>query len=467
MQKTPLDTNISGSDWPDFVARDAAGQQAFVVRTGGQVGFRGGKRAATGFGGVDKLVGTWDLDGDGVPDVLARDKKSGVTTFFKGDGAGKVTAIHTTKKFKALVQMVGVGDFDGDGRNDLVGKKAGKKKLLLYRGQGNGRFKTARLVTEPWTYGLVAAAGDANGDGKRDLYARDKDGKLWLLRGDGTGKLKKNALKMPGRWSGFDVIAGFGDLTNDGKPDLLVRSKTTKRTFVYPAKGRSGFGQRFGGWSRFTGIRALVPGGELNGPGVDLMGVNAKGFLVAFANRQGKGIEAVVPTGATFDDTNLVLTVGDFNRDGRKDVLTRSASTGDLYLRAGNGADGFAAPVLAGAGFGSVSDLRAVGDVTGDGVPDLAGTPSGGSARVYPGNGSGGFGTSYVAKGPKNLAREVASSKYDWLLPLGDIDGNGVKDVLVRARKSGTLWLLSGIKGGGFEERQYVASGFGGYDLAG
>ena len=192
-----------------------------------------------------------------------------------------------------------------------------------------------------------------------------------------------------------------------------------------------------------------MPGGELNGPGVDLMGVNAKGFLVAFANRQGKGIEAVVPTGSTFDDTNLVLTVGDFNRDGRKDVLTRSASTGDLHLRAGNGADGFAAPVLAGAGFGSVSDLRAVGDVTGDGVPDLAGTPSGGSARVYPGNGSGGFGTSYVAKGPKNLAREVASSKYDWLLPLGDIDGNGAKDVLVRARKSGTLWLLSGIKGGG------------------
>ena len=51
-------------------------------------------------------------------------------------------------------------------------------------------------------------------------------------------------------------------------------------------------------------------------------------------------LKSAPPT--TFADTAQVLTVGDFNRDGHKDVITRSTSTGDLLLRAGNGADGFA-----------------------------------------------------------------------------------------------------------------------------
>jgi hypothetical protein len=467
VKPTPLNTNISGSAWPDFVVRDKATQQAFVVRTGGQVGFKAGKRAASGFGGVDKLVGSWDLDGDGLADVLARDKKTGVTTFYKGNGAGTVTAGVSTKRFKDMTQLVGVGDFDGDGKNDLVGKKAKKQKLLLFRGKGNGLFKKTKVVANPWTYERVIAAGDANGDGNRDLYGRDADGRLWLLRGDGAGKLKTNALQMNGRWSNYSVLAGFGDLDNDGKPDLLARHKTTKRTFVYPGKGgRKGFGQRFGGWSKFAEMRQLMPAGELNGPGVDLVAVNPKGYLVQFANRQGRPLEAVVATGATFADTNLVLTVGDWNRDGNADVITRGTD-GNMYLRAGNGADGFGAPVLAGEGFGSIKSLRAVGDVTGDGNPDLAGKPAGASARIYPGNGSTGFGSSYPAKGPKNLARVVASDQYDWALPLGDINGDKRKDVLVRARKTGVLWLLPGLGDGTVDKRQYVASGFKNFDLAG
>ena len=467
VKPTPLNTNISGSAWPDFVARDKTTQQAFVVRTGGQVGFKGAKRAAGGFGGVDKLIGSWDLDSDGLADVLARDKKTGVTTFYKGDGAGHVTAVATTKRFKDMVQLVGVGDVDRDGKNDLVGKKAKKQKLLLFRGKGNGKFKKTKVVANPWTYKRVIAAGDVNRDGAADLYARDAAGKLWLFRGDGTGTLKKNAHKMNGSWSSYSVLAGFGDLDNDGKPDLLARHKKTKRTFVFPSKGgRKGFGQRFGGWSKFAAMRQLTPVGELNGPGVDLAAVNSKGYLVQFANRQGRPLEAVVPTGATFADTDLVLTVGDWNRDGNADVITRGTD-GNLYLRAGNGADGFGAPVLAGEGFGSIDNLRAVGDVTGDGNPDLAGKPAGASARIYPGNGGTGFGSSYPAKGPKDLARVVASDQYDWALPLGDVNGDKRKDVLVRARKTGVLWLLPGLKGGTFDKRQYVASGFKNFDLAG
>ncbi|HSA50575.1 MAG TPA: FG-GAP-like repeat-containing protein, partial [Yinghuangia sp.] len=467
---TPLDTNISGTEWPDFVVRDTATQQAFVVRTGGQVGFAGAKRAGTGFAGMDLVVGARDLDGDGVPDVLARDKKSGKTGFYKGDGAGKVSAVvRTTKRFKHHDLLVAVGDFDGDGRNDLVGRKADTGKLQLFRGNGRGGFKKTRLLAKTWKYELTTGVGDFDGDGHVDLLVRNKRNKLRLVPGKGAAELGSPA-RIRGKWGRYDVIAGLGDMTNDGVPDILVRAKKSGVSFVHPGNGRGGLGYSFGGFKMFAGFRFLSAGGSLAGGGSDLLARNAKGHLVVFKNRGGRGIEAVVPTGSVLSDSGLVMNVGDWNRDGHNDVMTRSASTGDLYLRTGNGADGFAAPVLAGTGFGTVADLRAVGDVTGDGVPDLTGTPAGGAATVYPGNGAAGFGAAVAARSagkvPPNLARSVDSGRYDWALPIGNVDGKARKDVLVRERSTGFLWLLPGIKGG-FDTRRFVAAGFGGYDLAG
>ena len=55
-------------------------------------------------------------------------------------------------------------------------------------------------------------------------------------------------------------------------------------------------------------------------------------------------------------------------------VLARNTA-GELYLHAGNGTGVLAAPTLLGGGWAGVAGLTAVGDVTGDGVPDLIGTP--------------------------------------------------------------------------------------------
>jgi uncharacterized protein with LGFP repeats len=463
---TPLDTDMSGSTWPDFVVRDQATQQAFVVRTGGQVGFRGPKRAAAGFDKMDMVVATRDLDGDGLPDVLARNRSTKSTALYKGDGAGHVSgAVRTYSRFSGLDMMIGVGDLDHDGTNDVVGRKAETKRLLLYRGKGNGAFKKTKRLAATWDYGLTSAAGDFNGDGNADLVARDADKRLWLVPGDAASGLG-TPVQLPRKWGAYDVIAGLGDLTNDGRPDLLARTRSSGRTFIYPGNGTGGFGYRLGGFSRFAGVDFLAPGGPLAGPGDDLVGRNAKGKLVTFANREGHNVEAVVPTGSVLSDTDVVLNVGDWNRDGFNDVITRAVSDGNLYLRPGNGADGFAAPVLAGTGFAGVAQLTPVGDITGDGYPDLTGTPAGAAPRIYPGNGSTGFLSSYPGSGPAKLARTGDTTRYDWWFPLGDVDGDRRADVLVRAKGSGKLWLLPGIKGG-FDKRRFVAPGFGGYDLAG
>jgi hypothetical protein len=501
-------SNLSGSPWPDLVVRDPATKRMQVVRTAGQLRFGNAPAARTGLGGVDLAAVIGDATGDGFADLLARDKATGTSLLYPGDGRGRFgAATVSTRRFSDLDQMVDVGDFDRDGKADLVGRRA-DKRLNLYPGDGNGRFRKARLLAADWSrYDATAGVGDLDGDGHVDLVARSgRD--LYLVPGIGRGSLGK-PVRLPGSWAGFDEITGRGDVTNDGRPDLVVRRRSNGNLFVYPGNGQGGFGLRFGPFPSFGGIDILgaAAGQVLGSFGGDVVARDRKGRIRVFVNNGGAGIEAIRTTGVRLDDANVLLNVGDWNGDGHGDVMTRSAANGGLYLLAGNGRDGFAAPVLAGKGFGSVRLLAAVGDITGDGFPDLMGQPAGGAMRIYPGNGNKGFRASYVAhsaissddqvgvglwnrdgspdtmlrrtdgsltlfsgNGPGGLTGGVkvltGAARYDWMHGVGDADGDGYPDLIARQR-NGNLWLLPGTSSGAIGPRRFVSAGFGGYDLGG
>jgi hypothetical protein len=289
----------------------------------------------------------------------------------------------------------------------------------------------------------------------------------------------------------------------------VVRVRKNQRTFVVPGDGRGGFGRRLGPFSVLPGgdFLSAAPGAA-GGTLVDLVGRNRKGNLVLFANRGGTNIEGVDAAGLSLADTNLVLNVGDWNGDGHGDVMTRSASAGTMLLRAGDGRGGFAAPVVAGKGWGGVRLLTAVGDITGDGFPDLMGQPAKGAMRIYPGNGRTGFRPGYVARsklsatdqvgvglwsadgspdslfrrsdgslvvqrgnGPGGLTGSLSqvgtkSNRFDWLVGAGDVDGDGRADLLARVARNGRQVLLPGTATG-FGPQRYVADGFDRYDLGG
>jgi hypothetical protein len=504
-----LDTDLAGSRWPDLVVREKGSNKSFVVRTGGQVGFADATTAATGWSGTDLLAATQDITGDGVPDMLARSATTKETGVYPGDGAGHFgAAVRTITKFRYLDQLVAAGDLDGNGTNDVVGRRADTQALKLYPGTGAGGFGKGRLLAADWSgYSATLGTGDLNGDGRADLVVRKGDS---LLLVPGTGRVALGTpTALPRTWGGYDLVAGMGDVTNDGLPDLVARVARTRLTYVYPGDGKGGLGTRFGPFDQFQDVDFLAGAGPVAGTTYnDLVGRAANGRMVLFANRGGTSIDGVGATGAGFGDTNLVLNVGDWNGDGYGDVLTRQTSTGSMLLRAGDGNGGLAAPVVASKGWSSVALVAAVGDVTGDGYPDLMGQPSGGSMRIYPGNGGTGFKASYVAhsaisssdqlgaglwngdgapdsllrksdgtlvvyagNGPGGLtgsAETVGSGtgKYDWMIGAGDVDGDGRSDVLARQRTNGRLWLLPGTSTG-FGQRRFVADGFGKYDLAG
>jgi hypothetical protein len=505
------DTNLSGSPWPDLVVRDASTQRAYLVRTAGQVDFEQGRRAATGWRGMDLVAAPGDLTGDNIPDMVGRVASTGVTGVYPGTAQGTFgDAVTTTSRFSDADQLTGVSDMNGDGKNDLVARDASTGVLYLFRGSNDGSFQERVPIGEGWgRFKLTAGVGDFDGDGNGDLVARDGDNRLWLVPGNGA-QLVGTPVMLPSRWGSFDIIAGVGDATNDGKPDIIAHKRRNGLTFIYPGDGRGGMGRRYGAFSGFKSVDFLAATGQFTGNRrPDLVG-RVGGRLMVFTNTGGRNIGSVVDTGTALTDTDLVLNVGDWNGDGHGDLFTRSASLGKMYFRAGLGRSRFDEPVQAfrgGRHWRRIELIAAVGDVTGDGYPDLMGQPRGRSMRIYPGNGATGFQAGYVAhssisssdqvgvglwnsdgtpdsilrltdgsllfypgNGPGGLMNPSriggAARRYDWIRGVGDANGDGHPDVVARQRSNGTLWLLPG-NGSGFDARRFIADGFERFDLSG
>lgn len=214
-------------------------------------------------------------------------------------------------------------------------------RLLLYPGSGKGGFGRAVQVGNGWQgMDLVTAVGDLDRDGRRDLVARDAAGNLYLYRGNGSGGFL-GTVKIGNGWQGMDVITGAGDLDLDGVVDLVARRAYDGALLTYPGNGKGG-------------VRA----------------------------------GAMVGSAATAD---LVQAVGDWNGDGRPDLVSRTRSSGALLLHAGDGRGGMAKPVQVGRGWAGMSALVGPGDFDGDGRTDLLARTSAGALMLYSGNGSGGF----------------------------------------------------------------------------
>jgi hypothetical protein len=231
----------------------------------------------------------------------------------------------------------------------------------------------------------------------------------------------------------------LADFNGDGKLDAVVANQVTDSLTI---RFGDGFGN-FGNPTKFaTGADPVaVAAGDLNQDGfLDLVTANMADSSVSFFRGLGKG-KFAARLGYSVGAAPGALAIGDATGDGRLDVVTANTSVGSVTVLTGSagpgGLTGATLTLPTNAGPSAV----ALGDLDGNGVNDIVTANSNATViSVLRGQAAGGFAPKVdyaTASGPAELQ-------------LGDLDNDGDLDIVTVSRVPGKLSTLLNNGAGAF-----------------
>ncbi|HXJ89882.1 MAG TPA: VCBS repeat-containing protein [Candidatus Binatia bacterium] len=322
-------------------------------------------------------------------------------------------------------EAVAVGDFNGDGNLDIAVANLVSNDVSILLGNGDGTFQPAHNYGTGSSPGSIAV-GDFNSDGRLDLVVTNFiGGTLSILLGDGDGTFQP-AVSISVSGSPSTVVAG--DLNGDAKIDLAVALSGTNQLVVLLGDGQGDF--RTLGTYAMNGDPTSLITADLNGDGHPDLAVAAGakvGVLLGNGDGSFQQEEYLPPLSG---DIALSVAAGDFNLDGRLDLIVTSRTVcialscplnAELYIGNGDGSFQAALPVLVLKAFGGGG--LAIADFNRDGNLDVAiqfdnrlGTP----LALVAGNGDGTFQPSVTFSFGLNPVSPVAA----------DLNGDSLPDLV-------------------------------------
>lgn len=346
-------------------------------------------RAGLAGSGFSMAGAAADFDNDGNVDLFVSGVGSSALYRNRGDGSFEdVTAKTGLNQGGKWAVAAGWFDYDNDGLLDLfvvhyvvsdpakeilcgaVADASGRTAYrqychpshyepttnALYHNLGNGRFEDvsdASGIGALKGKGMGVTFGDYDGDGRLDIFVANDTMPNFLFHNEGGGRFRDVALQAgvslgPDGKALSSMGAEFRDVDNDGREDLFITALANETFPLFRNMGRgefaditypSGVGKAsiaWTGWSNAVadlnndGTKDLVVAAGDVMDNAELSGRVTRQPLLVFLNRGAANFESQKLPGAA---QYRGLAYGDFDRDGRVDLVATRLNEAPLVLR--------------------------------------------------------------------------------------------------------------------------------------
>jgi hypothetical protein len=304
-------------------------------------------------------VATGDFNRDGNLDFVTADSTGGTITIRRGRGDGTFRPATTIAVGSNPIDVV-AADFNKDGKLDLAVALAGESSIVSYLGDGaggftfKGRVGTGKLADNFEFSAVKLVTGDFDKDGKLDLAITNSgEDTISVLRGKGTGAFYFRITSVVPRLSSFPNSRLFleglaaADFNGDGKTDLAVSGFQAVDVLLSNGDGHFTLKSQFGNGDVELSDARDIAIADVDGDTIlDLTVVNGGLDRVLILRGTGGGSFVdggnysvdVWPVG--FDRGPSAIATGDFNKDGKIDLVTANsdfAGTRTVLVNDGSG----------------------------------------------------------------------------------------------------------------------------------
>ena len=403
------------------------------------------------------------------------------------DGAGSfsVTQTLTPATSGQLARSVGLpvgltfGLFDQDFSTDLAVVVPGTNELLVYRGLGNGSFGAPTRYASGGAEPVSVVTGQFVGGTASDLAVAHSDGTMTFFTGDGSGGflLSSSTTVMAANGASPAYIKSIAadDFNGDGESDLAITATDTAVVLLNGTdtltsspivNGR--FNQGLTGWTtQIVGHAGNTQPGTVSGLNGYARLTENGSFLTSL---QQTFTVPASPQTISFDVRSLGLELSPTGIPDAFEVSLLSGSNSSLVATHRPEATSFFnvtsdghVSLASGVTFNGTTVTVDISGLASDAsatlVFDLVGNPPGTSSTVVFDN---------VVITPERITNDTFSvvtlpgAFQDATgLDTGDINGDGVADVLVTDRATNSLLVFTGVTGGGFTRTDVSLTAFG------
>jgi len=300
-----------------------------------------------------------------------------------------------------------------------------------------------KLAHKPYSVEIA----DLNGDKIKDLViANGEDSSVTILLGGVKGDFREaKGSPFPAGYMPNDIA--IADFNKDSKPDLAFANHDRKYVMVLMGDGKGGFTPMKGS-PHPVEVRPHTHGiatGDFNGDGnldllTDSWGNNQLAIL--FGNNA-HGFDKQVKYLAVGKHPYQRARVADINRDGKPDIVTTNLDGNNSTILLGDGKGNFHEAEGSPFPCGDSPFGVAIGDINGDGKPDLAivNSPSITASNtgrdgltILIGNGKGQFTTMQGSPFTTGMSPSRVA--------IGDLNGDGIADIVVTNYKSSSITVF-------------------------